>query len=64
MDEIKEELFKNLHLALRIVGVHFRPKDLELILRIQSALDKKGDELTIKELTAIETEVNQEDQQQ
>lgn len=64
MDEVKEELFKNLHLALRIAGVHFRPKDLELILRIQSALDKKGDELTIKEIAEIETEVNQKHQPQ
>lgn len=52
-----EEKFKAFSIALRMVGVNLTPYYLELLFKVTTALNEKGEELTVKELCAIEAEV-------
>ena len=56
MENWSQEL-KNLHLGLRLVGLNFHPKHIELVFEIQKAVREKGDELTLKEIAKIEDEI-------
>lgn len=54
-----EEGMKNFHIALRLVGMNFHPKHLELIWEIQKVVTERGDLLTLKEIAKIETAIEE-----
>lgn len=52
-----EEKFKAFSIALRMVGANLAPYYLDLLFKVTTALNEKGEELTVRELCAIEAEV-------
>ncbi|MBK8225418.1 MAG: hypothetical protein IPK73_30760 [Candidatus Obscuribacter sp.] len=52
-----EEKFKAFSIALRMVGANLTPYYLELLFKVTTALNEKGEELKVRELCAIEAEV-------
>lgn len=51
---------ENLTKALRLCGVRVEPRELELILRLNALIDHKGEDATLKDITQIEQEVNEQ----
>lgn len=43
--------------ALRVAGINWKKKGVELVLRIIEAVEEKGGELTIKEIFEIEHKI-------
>lgn len=54
-----ENELNNFHIALRIAGMNLRERDLELIWSIFKMVQAEGEDLTIREIAALEAEMDE-----